>query len=124
MKIFGDLRAHTVEQEAVPGRPGTEARRSEANEQAPAPRLVEDFAELSNNSQPAVDEVSAGTQHYASAVRFYLRGQLDQALEELLKAREAGEDMAEVSTAMAQIYLEGRDFEKAAEAYRDPRVLT
>ena len=122
MKIFGDLRAaHTAEQEAAPDPPGTESRRSAANvnEQAPAPRLVEDFAEPSNNHQPAADEVSAATQHYASAVRFYLRGQLDQALEELLKAREAGEDMAEVSTAMAQIYLEAGDFEKAAEAYRE-----
>ena len=120
MNIFGDLqKGNPAEQEPVPDELGAEAQRAESNgdSRAAAPRLVEDFAEPSEPSQAAREDVSEATQHYAAAVRYYLRGQLDQALEELLKAREAGEDMAEVNSAMAQIYLEGRDFEKASEAY-------
>ena len=60
---------------------------------------------------------SAVADPYAAAVRHYLRGQPDEALEYLEKARENGEDLIAVYTVMAQIYLERTDFVKAAEFY-------
>ena len=60
---------------------------------------------------------SAVADPYAAAVRHYLRGQLDEALEHLERARENGKDLTEVYTVMAQIYLERADFAKAAEFY-------
>ena len=60
---------------------------------------------------------SNGTDHYAAAVRHYLKGELDEALEDLEKARAAGKGLAEVYTALAQIYLDRKKFSEAAEYY-------
>ena len=75
-------------------------------EEVPVPSVVE-------ASPPSVDP------HYAAAVRCYLRGELDEALENLRKVKAAGKDLGEVYTAMAQIYLDRKEFAQAAEYYAE-----
>jgi tetratricopeptide (TPR) repeat protein len=113
MKIFGDL--NFLDRGDEPAAPPEES--------LPSPQLVEsDSPGASPDGFDLSDELEGsepGADHYAAAVRFYLRGQLDEALAELEHARSAGEDLAEVYTAMAQIYLERKDFVRAIESYRE-----
>ena len=78
------------------------------------PRREELPSALANGSASAG---SSGADHYAAAVRHYLKGELDEALEDLEKARAAGKELAEVYTALAQIQLDRKKFSDAAEYY-------
>ena len=120
MKILGDINIASKPEGDVKDQVEVHTDDDKTAQRAPAPQLVEDLAETMTGGQVcSYEEVSAGTEHYAAAVRYYLKGELDEALDQLLQARDAGEDTAEIPTAMAQIYIESRDFEKAAEAYAE-----
>src|SRR5688572_3222285 len=72
-----------------------------------------------------VDEKSYGTngdgasEHFATAVAQHMQGKADEALGYLEKARKGGENLAEIYSAMAQIYLERKQYAEAGKAYRD-----
>ena len=92
----------------------------------PSPPIVEELEELygepsAENRKPT--EVTAVIEHYAAAVRHYLRDELDQALDELRKAGADGEEPYQVKVARAQIYLGACNFEKAVESYREIAAL-
>ena len=127
MKFFGEL--GFLEANKTNEDPATE---SVAN---PAPELVEEtkigvdimenlggsLSAAQEEEAPSVAEASTASvdPHYAAAVRCYLRGELDEALENLQKVKAEGKDLGEVYTAMAQIYLDRKEFAQAAEHYAE-----
>ncbi len=101
--------------------------RGESRKDAAEPEQLEQplMPDLSDSPPPDLsdEEDEGGADHYAAAVRAYLRGDFDAALEELHAAKAAGEDLAEVCTAVAQIYLERREFEQAVDSYQELLAL-
>ena len=63
-------------------------------------------APVEEGAAPAEERTAPADQQYAAAVRCYLRGELDEALEKLRSVQAEGKDLGEVYTAMAQIYLD------------------
>ena len=59
------------------------------------------------------------SEYFATAVALHMQGQAEEALGYLEKARKGGENLAEIYSAMAQIYLERKQYAEAAKAYRD-----
>ena len=76
---------------------------------------------LQGTAHRMTESASAMVRNTASSPETMMERSL--AHRDLVKAHEAGEDMAEVWTAMAQIHLETRDFEKAADAKRLHRLF-
>ncbi len=130
MKFFGEL--GFLEANKTNENPATEP---VAN---PAPELVEEtkigvdimenlggsLSAAREEEAPSVAEAPTASTasvdpHYAAAVRCYLRGELDEALENLQKVKADGKDLGEVYTAMAQIYLDRKEFAQAAEYYAE-----
>src|ERR1051325_1063902 len=56
---------------------------------------------------------------FAPAGALHMQGKPEEALINLEKARKGGENLAEIYSAMAQIYLERKQHAEAAKAYRD-----
>ena len=106
MRLFGDFL-------------DTKENDSKENGAEPSLRIEEEQPNVRTEKkrQTGQKNGSAAADPYAAAVRHYLRGQLDEALEYLEKARQTGTDLIEVYTVTAQIYLERTDFAKAAEFY-------
>ena len=111
MKFFGDL-GFLDSSKTDPGSSSLAAQ---------GPELVADGPRLQDPPAPpggaSPSEGSDDSDHYAAAVRHYLRGELDEALEDLEKARAAGRDLAEVYTGLAQIHLDRKQFSEAAGHY-------
>ena len=111
MKFFGDLGFLDTSKTD----PGSAAPAGDGPELVADSPQQQDFPPPLTSVSPSAD--SSGADHYAAAVRHYLKGELDEALEDLEKAREAGKEPTEVYTALAQIYLDRKKFSKAAEHY-------
>src|SRR2546422_7384076 len=79
--------------------------------EAEKPALVDDRRSGSNGH--------GASEHFATAVALHMQGKPEEALSYLDKARKGGENLAEIYSAMAQIYLERKQYVEAAKAYRD-----
>jgi hypothetical protein len=86
MKFLGDIKILGKEEKQA--KPVPAPRESGSAHKAPTPQLVEEVTPPSGSSN-SHGEAGAGTEHYAAAVRYYLKGQLDKALDELIRARDA-----------------------------------
>ena len=95
MRIFGNVTTET-----------------DTGKQPAAAAPVEEPRRPSSNGHGA-------TEYFATAVALHMQGKAEEALSYLDKARKGGENLGEIYSAMAQIYLERKQHADAAKAYRD-----